>query len=877
MPRSLVLSALLLALAACGRTPSTSTAPARAAEVFPGAEWEQVADPVAAGWDAAWLDSVRSRVAGMRTTALLVVQGGRIVLAYGDLTRQSYLASVRKSVLSMLYGIEIGRGRVDTSLTLRRLGITDHGGLLASEIDATVQDLLGARSGVYHEASNPGDNLADAPPRGSQPHGTYTLYSNWDFNALGTIFEQLTGRNIYDAVEQELARPIGMQDWRRDLQQKSGDTTRSVHRAYHMWFSTRDMARLGYLMLRGGRWEDRRIVPADWVRASTRAVTPVARMNPSRMQRGRFGYGYLWWPVDGAWNTGPYAGAFSGMGAIGQYITVLPALDLVVAHKTEPREGSPGVTQTQYLALLDRIVAARTGRLPAPGPGGVLPYDVLVQNGTVINGSGAPGVRADVALVGTRIARISTTPLSPDSALQVIDATGLVVAPGFIDAHLHLDPLLGLPSAESSVRQGVTLALGGPCGDSPWPFGTYLDSADRAGLGMNVAYLVGHNVIRRRVMGLANRAPTPDELAQMRTMVAQAMRDGAFGLSTGLRYLPGTYATTDEVVALAQVASDSGGIYASHLREEGLGLIAAVAEALEIGRRARIPVEISHHKAIGRPMWGASVRTLAMMDSARAAGTDVTLDQYPYTASSTGLSVLVPTWALAGGDSALRRRTGDRVLRDSVLRGIVENLLNDRGGGDLRRVQFSRVSWDRSLEGRTLYDWAVQRGIEPVPERAAALVLEGVLNGGAGMVFHVIDEADVRRILAYPQTMIGSDGRLTSPGEGVPHPRSYGTFPRVLGHYVREERVLTLEEAVHKMTGLPAARLRLRDRGCIQVGCAADLTLFDPATVRDVGTYEDPHRYPEGIVYVLVNGVPVVERGVMTSARPGRVLKRPRP
>jgi dihydroorotase/N-acyl-D-amino-acid deacylase len=360
-------------------------------------------------------------------------------------------------------------------------------------------------------------------------------------------------------------------------------------------------------------------------------------------------------------------------------------------------------------------------------------------------------------------------------------------------------------------------------------------------------------------------------------MVARAMAAGAFGLSTGLRYVPGTYATTDEVVALAQAAADSGGIYATHLREEGVGLIAAVAEALEIGRRARIPVEISHHKAIGRTMWGWSVQTLAMIDSARAAGTDVTLDQYPYAASSTGLSVLIPTWALAGGDSALRRRAGDPVLRDSITRGIVENLLNDRGGGDLHRVQFSRVAWDRSLEGRTLHGWAVRRGVEPVPERAAPLVLEGVLNGGASMVFHVMDEMDVRRIMAHPLTMIGSDGRLTRPGDGVPHPRAYGTFPRVLGHYVRDEHVLSLEQAVHKMTGMPAARFRLRDRGCVRAGCVADLTLFDPATVRDVGTYEDPHRYPEGIVYVLVNGVPVVERGAMTSARPGRVLRRPRP
>ncbi len=866
---------------ACGRAPSPPpvppAAPAReaAADVYPGADWERIADPVAAGWSAAWLDSVRTTVGAMKTTALVVVEHGRVVLTYGDITRQSYLASVRKSVLSMLYGIEIARGHIDTSRTLSRLGITDVGGLLPTEVNATEQDLLGARSGVFHPASYPGDYLAEAPPRGSQPHGTYQLYSNWDFNVLGAIFEQETGHNIYDAVEQEIAKPIGMQDWRRDLQHKEGDSTRSKFPAYPMWFTTRDMARIGYLMLREGRWRDQQLVPRDWVRFSTHAVTPIGQMNPAPLRRGRFGYGYLWWVFDGPWNSGPYEGAYSGVGAVGQYITVIPKLDLVVAHKTAPSRDLTGVSQREYFALLDRIVAARTGALPRPSGPGIPPYDLLIRNGTIVDGTGAPGYRGDVAVLGTRIALVSRTPLEPGAALRTIDATGLVVAPGFIDLHAHIEPLFSMPDAESHVRQGVTLALGGPDGGGPWPFGAWLDSADRAGLGMNVAFLTGHNTIRRTVMGTADRAPTADELARMRGMVAQAMGEGAFGLSTGLRYVPGFYAKTDEVIALAAVAADSGGIYTSHLREEGVGLLQGVAEALEIGRQAHIPVILTHHKAIGRKMWGKSVTTLAMVDSARAAGTDVMIDQYPYTASSTGLDVLVPPWALAGGDSALKRRLAVRALRDSITRGVVDYLLNDRGGGDLKRVQFARVRWDSTLEGKTLYDWAVRRGIRPTPARAAPLVLEGVLNGGASMVFHVIDEGDVRRIMAHPQTMIASDGRLTRPGDGVPHPRAYGTFPRVLGHYVRDEHVLTLEQAVRKMTGMPAARLGLTNRGCIRDGCAADLTLFDPATVRDVGTFEDPHHYPEGIPWVIVNGQPVVAGGEFTAARPGRVLRRP--
>jgi dihydroorotase/N-acyl-D-amino-acid deacylase len=272
-------------------------------------------------------------------------------------------------------------------------------------------------------------------------------------------------------------------------------------------------------------------------------------------------------------------------------------------------------------------------------------------------------------------------------------------------------------------------------------------------------------------------------------------------------------------------------------------------------------------------MWGKSVVTLAMVDSARRAGTDVMIDQYPYTASSTSLDVLVPPWALAGGTAELRKRLADPVLEDSIHRGIVEYLLNDRGGGDLRRVQFARVSWDRTLEGKTLYDWAVRRELPTRPEAAVPLVLEGVLNGGASMVFHVIDEGDVKRIMAHPMTMIASDGRLTRIGDGVPHPRNYGTFPRVLGHYVRDEKVLTLEQAVRKMTAMPAARLGLKEQGCLRAGCAANVTVFSAESVRDKGTFENPHQYPEGIPFVVVNGTIVVDGGQFTAARPGRVLR----
>jgi N-acyl-D-amino-acid deacylase len=502
-------------------------------------------------------------------------------------------------------------------------------------------------------------------------------------------------------------------------------------------------------------------------------------------------------------------------------------------------------------------------------------YDLLITGGTILDGTGAPGFPGDVAVRGDRVVRISQSPLPRSEALRVIDASGLVVAPGFIDLHTHLEPLPEWPDAESHVRQGVTLAIGGPDGGGPWPFGRYLRHLDSLPLGMNVGFLAGHNTIRAAVMGMAGRDPTPAELERMKGMVRQSMAEGAFGMSTGLFYLPGTFSKLDEVVALSKVAAESGGIYTSHLRKEGIGLLDGVGEAMEIGRLAKIPVVLTHHKAIGRAMWGASATTIAMIDSARAAGTDVMADQYPYTASHTGLGVLLPAWAREGGDTAFARRVKDPVLRDSIIRGTVFNLENDRGGGDLRRVQFSMVEWDHSLEGRRLYDWVVDRGLEPTLENAATLVIEAELKGGAGAIYHVMDDSDVERIMRYPMTAIASDGRLSRPGVGHPHPRAYGTFPRVLGVYVREKHVLTLEDAVRKMTSLPAWRLGLADRGRLAEGMMADITVFDPATVRDQSTFEQPHQYPAGIPYVIVNGVVVVDGGAFTDRRPGRVIRKP--
>jgi CubicO group peptidase (beta-lactamase class C family) len=330
--------------------------------VFPGESWDRIASAESVGFSRAKLDAAVAHARELATTSFVAVVNGRLLVEYGDPTHLSYIASVRKSVLAMLYGNYVANGKIRLGKNLKELNITDIGGLSDQEREATIEDLLGARSGVYHQASYSGDDLASAPTRGSQKHGKYFLYSNWDFNVLGTIFEQETGRNIYDALETDLARPIRMQDFNRDLQKKEGDLTKSMHAAYPMWFSTRDMARIGYLMLNEGNWAGKQIVPRDWARRIVKVNTPLDEMNPEPRRSGRFGYGYLWWIFDGPHARGPFEDAYTGVGAGGQFITVLPKFDLVVAHKTDFRGGKPTVSGAQYLNLLDKIVAAHCGR-----------------------------------------------------------------------------------------------------------------------------------------------------------------------------------------------------------------------------------------------------------------------------------------------------------------------------------------------------------------------------------------------------------------------------------------------------------------------------------------------------------------------------------
>ena len=390
---------------------------------------------------------------------------------------------------------------------------------------------------------------------------------------------------------------------------------------------------------------------------------------------------------------------------------------------------------------------------------------------------------------------------------------------------------------------------------------------------VNFGTFVGHGSIRGLVIGNDARAPTDTELEQMRDAVRSAMEAGAYGLSSGLIYLPGRFATTEEVIELAKVAAEYDGIYISHMREEGLDLLNSVAETIRIGEEGGLPTQLTHHKVVGAPMWGRSVDTLRMVDEAIARGVDVSIDQYPYTASSTSLTILFPGWALDGGRPALLERLQDAATRDRMRADIVLRIETDRGGDDPANVALANCPHDISVNGLNLAQVLRQREVTVSHENAADLLMELVEAGNCSAVFHAMNEEDVKRILAHPVTMPSSDGGIEGPSERVPHPRNYGTFARVLGYYVRQQDVLPFHTAIHKMSRLPAQRIGLDSRGRIEPGAIADIAVLDADVVIDKATFENPHQYAEGAVHVFVAGQAVLEAGVMTGARPGRVLR----
>jgi N-acyl-D-aspartate/D-glutamate deacylase len=530
-------------------------------------------------------------------------------------------------------------------------------------------------------------------------------------------------------------------------------------------------------------------------------------------------------------------------------------------------------------------------------------YDLLIRGGRIVDGTGNPWFYADLGVRGQRIAAIGRL---RGNARRVIDAEGMVVAPGFIDMHSHSDiTLLVDGNAESKIRQGVTTEIFGES-ESPAPlrglalqefengyrmyklkfdwqdFGGYFARLLKQGVSVNVASYVGVGQLRLCVMGGENRAPSANERQEMHALVEQAMRHGALGISTGLIYPPSSYTTTGELVELARVAARHGGIYATHMRSEGLRLMEAVQEAIAIGEKAPIPVHVFHFKAAGKSMWGRMPEAVRLIEDARARGVDVMVDQYPYIAGMTSLASSLPPWAHEGGTRKLLDRLRDKSSRARIRRAMEaeaadwENLAQRSGGWDKVLIAGVVTQKNKSYEGRTVADMAKMRGQDPF-EAVYDLLLEE--DGVVGAIYFIMDEKDVQYAIAQPWVSIGSDGSAVKP-EGVlgadkPHPRFYGTFPRVLGKYVREERVLRLEDAIRKMTSLGAQRLGLRDRGLLREGAFADLVVFDPQRVIDKATFENPHQYSEGIEYVVVNGRLTLEKGRHTGARAGQVLYGP--
>ena len=502
------------------------------------------------------------------------------------------------------------------------------------------------------------------------------------------------------------------------------------------------------------------------------------------------------------------------------------------------------------------------------------PFDVIIRNGRILDGAGNPWFRGDVGIRGDRITAVGS--LRGATARRTIDAKQQIVAPGFIDVHNHSRrAMFETPNGENFIRQGVTSIIEGPDGSSPIPLGGFFEKVASTHIAVNVGAFIGHGSVRQEIIGMVDRDATPQELDQMRRLVRQAMEQGAMGMSSGLFYIPGNFAPTEELVELAKVAAEYGGIYTSHMRDESTGLLDSVRETIRIGEEGGLPTQITHHKATGRANWGQTAASLQLIEEARQRGVDVSVDQYPYTASHTGTGAIFPQWAQEGGHEQFLKRIADPATKARIKAEVAHLIDVDRGAGDPKNIQFAQCTWDSSLDGKTLADATRDRGREVNFENAAETAIEIQAAGGCRAIYHAMSEEDVVRVMQYPGTMIASDGAIHVFGEGVPHPRYYGTFPRVLARYVREKGILRLEDAVRRMTSLPAQRIGQFDRGLIRLAMKADVTIFDPDRIIDRSEFGDSHHYSEGVSYVLVNGVVVLDDGKMSGQRPGQVLMGP--
>lgn len=499
-------------------------------------------------------------------------------------------------------------------------------------------------------------------------------------------------------------------------------------------------------------------------------------------------------------------------------------------------------------------------------------YDIIIKNGKIVDGSGNSWFYGDVGIAKGKIVAVGRL---NGTAPRIIDAKGLIVAPGFIDVHTHIEGNdLKVPTAPNFILDGVTSVVTGNCGSSNTDIKKYFRRLDSVKTSINVATLIGHNDVRDAVMGETRRDPTAAEQKKMEEIVEQAMRDGAVGFSTGLIYVPGTYSKTPEVIGLAKAAAKYNGVYASHIRDEADAMIDAVEEAINIGRQANIGVEISHFKTTYRPNWGRSASMIELVEKARREGIDVTVDQYPYIASSTSLNTRLPSWVFSGGRDSVLFRLKDKSTRARIIKSMHDDL-KEKQAKDYSYCLVARYVPDSTINGLNISQVNVKWGNKPTADNEIETILKMIEAGGASMVFFSMNEEDLKTIMQYPYNMIASDAGINKFGASVPHPRGYGTNARVLGRYVREMKIVRLEEIIRRMTSLPAQKFQLNDRGLLRPGMAADIVVFDENTVNDKATFEKPHQYAVGFKYVLVNGAVTVDDGKHNGVRGGTVLKGP--
>ncbi|MBP87820.1 MAG: hypothetical protein CMJ64_14045 [Planctomycetaceae bacterium] len=866
------------------------------ADRFPSQTWERADSPSDVGWSAPKLAAAREFSETLDTAAVMIIQNGLVIDEWGATALPLMCHSVRKSLLSTLYGIHVGDGTINLDATLEELGIDDREPSLSeTEKQASVRDLLKARSGIYHPALYETKAMAAArPERGSHEPGTFWYYNNWDFNTSGTVFENLTGRSIFEEFEGRVAAPLQMQDFvrRRHTKYVTGDD--SVHPAYPFQLSSRDLARIGLLFLRGGQWKGTQLVPADWITESTQSFSDAGSSG---------GYGYMWWvSVDGRHFPGVTLpkGSFSARGYRGHFLLVVPAWDLIVVHRVNSFQQDTRVSKTDFGALLRMILAARpTEPFAASTSDGTkqAEFDTILRGGHVIDGSGKKMFRADVAIHRGRIAQVGD--LSSRTSRQTLNLDGRIVAPGFVDLHSHAaagltstDPLRR--SAPNLVTQGITTVVVNQDGSGPASTLEQRKTMERLGIGLNVVQLIGHGTVRRAVMQDDHRRPATDvEVAKMQELIREGMRQGAHGLSAGLEYIPGRWSTPREMKSLVGVLAEFDGVYVVHERASGSqpmwflpsrdakeqpSMIDNLQELIDIAAETNVRTVATHIKARGIDFWGSSRLMVNMIEQARADGLPLYADQYAYnTSGSDGRIVLIPGWLF---EQASTTKKPAAVLETSLakpetaedVRRDIEYEIARRGGAEsILVVEYP----DESFVGKSLAEIANMLNCDPV-EAAIQLQLKGdeERRGGARLRAFSMSEEDVKYFAATPWTATSSDAGIALPEDGPVHPRFYGAFPRKIRRYAIEQSVLTVEEAVRVSTSLPAKLVGLSDRGLIKKGLQADLVVFDPERIRDTSDAFNPHSYCEGIEFVFLAGKLVVDNERLIGCLTGRVIQR---